>query len=277
MDSFQSGVTTQSVLDQVMDGIRKNDLGSYNRLESDESKKYNLVKEIEKIVHDEMKHGKQLAQNGNDLTQLSLPEGRLEAIEKGLEMATYRFEIADREVKITYPDGTEFETIQLNTQANIDYAYYLQVASIILEGILLVLAVVGLKVPISKVIIKKASKELVEELVASSAFRDAIKRFLKSWKTASGVIDKAKALFYLLKDTYSLGILWNIIKTLFSNMGWWDWIKAAAVITAQIIAAFATGGLALIAKIALALKSAYDFIKKIANLQTLESMEPLMK
>ena len=51
----------------------------------------------------------------------------------------------------------------------------------------------------------------------------------------------------------------------------WDWTKAAALITAQLIAAFATDGVALVAKIALALNSAYEFFKKIQNLSTIKA------
>ena len=98
-----------------------------------------------------------------------------------------------------------------------------------------------------------------------------LERLVKSsWNRE--IVPQAKALFYLLKDTFSLGILWKIIKSLCSNMSTWDWIKAGALITAQLIAAFATDGLALIAKIVLALNSAYDFYKKIKNLNEIRAV-----
>ena len=150
----------------------------------------------------------------------------------------------------------------------------MQVASIIIEGVLLFLDIVGLGIAVSNEIKKTCSKEIVKELAASSAFEQAWAKFLSEWDIADNLISQAKALFHLLKDTYTLGILWTIIKTLYTGKGWWDWIKAAAVIIAQIIAAHATGGLALLAKIALALKSAYDFINKIKNLQQLQIMIP---
>ena len=80
---------------------------------------------------------------------------------------------------------------------------------------------------------------------------------------ASGsALDKAKAIFYLIKDSYSASILWTVIKSLGSNMSTLDWIKTAGIVTAMIIAALATDGAALIAKIVLALNSAYEFGKK---------------
>ena len=95
----QSGITVQTVIDQDMEYIRKNDPGSYTRLNADESKKYVLVEKIKEIVNQEIEQSKQLDQNGNDLTKLALPAGRLKAIKRGLEMATYRIEIADRVAK----------------------------------------------------------------------------------------------------------------------------------------------------------------------------------
>ena len=45
-------------------------------------------------------------------------------------------------------------------------------------------------------------------------------------------------------------------------MSWYDWVKTAGIVTALIVAAVATDGVALIAKIILALNSAYKFFKK---------------
>ena len=47
----------------------------------------------------------------------------------------------------------------------------------------------------------------------------------------------------------------------------------AGIVSAMIIAAVATDGVALIAKIVLALNSAYDFAKKLINLDHLEFLE----
>ena len=55
-------------------------------------------------------------------------------------------------------------------------------------------------------------------------------------------------------------------------MSKWDWVKTAAKVSAMIIAALATDGAVLIAKIALAVLAAVDFAKKIANLVQLEEI-----
>ena len=266
----QSDDIVKKVVDEVLEYIQKNDPDCYQQINSDSSKKEELIAKIKHVATEEIAQEEELKKNGGDVTKLNLPAERLLGIEDGLKMATYRFNIANGAAELTFPDGTHFKTIQLDSPENTSTAYYLQIASIIIEGVLLVLSVIGLKVPISKAIIKKTSTKLVEELTESSAFQKAVKKFVESWDNSSGFYDKAKALFYLLKDTYSLGILWNTIKLLCSEMSWWDWTKAAALITAQLVAAFATGGAALIAKIVLALKSAYDFGQKIANLSQLK-------
>ena len=55
-------------------------------------------------------------------------------------------------------------------------------------------------------------------------------------------------------------------------MSYLDWAKTAGIVTAMIVAALATDGAALIAKIILALNSAYDFINKLTNLSQLKAI-----
>ena len=175
---------------------------------------------------------------------------------------------------MTFVDGTEFKTIRLATQDGIKYPSRMQVASIVIEAVLLFLKIANIEIEVSNEIIDLCSQNIVAELDASSAFDEAVTKFVIDWNGTENVLHRAKALFYLLKDTYTLGILWTIIKTLYIGIDWWDWIKAVAIISAMIIAAHATGGLALFAKIALALKSAYDFSHKIENLEQLQSLKP---
>ena len=227
-----SGDVVKNVVDEVLGYIQKHEPESFRKLNADGSKKDELIAIVKQIAEDEITHGEELKRYGGDVTKLYLPPGRLVAIQDGLKMATYRVDIVDRVAMHTFTDGTHFMTVPLNTPANKDYSYYVQVASIVIEGVLLVLRIIGLKVSVSKALLKKATEELVEELGTSSTFRKAVEEFVKSWDSASGNIDKAKVLFYLLKDTYSLGILWKLIKLLCSKMTWWDWTKAAALISA---------------------------------------------
>ena len=68
-------------------------------------------------------------------------------------------------------------------------------------------------------------------------------------------------------------MLWTIIKSLCKEMSKLDWMKTAAKVSAMIIAAVATEGAALIAKIALTVLAAVDFARKIANLVQLEEIK----
>ena len=85
-----------------------------------------------------------------------------------------------------------------------------------------------------------------------------------------------KAIFVLVKDSYSAHILWTIIKSLCKEMKWCDWLLTAAKVTAMIIAALATEGAALIAEIALVILSAVDFARKLANLVKLEEIKQIL-
>ena len=55
-------------------------------------------------------------------------------------------------------------------------------------------------------------------------------------------------------------------------MSAWDWIKTIGIVSAVIIADISTDGVAMIAKIVVALGDAYDFINKFANLNKLEAI-----
>lgn len=76
-------------------------------------------------------------------------------------------------------------------------------------------------------------------------------------------MEKAEAIFDLIRATNDAGFLWMIIKCLCSDMARWNWIKTAAVVSAMIIAGFASEGVALIAVIAVALAAAIELAEDI--------------
>jgi len=131
---------------------------------------------------------------------------------------------------------------------------------------------VGIKVAISESTILKTVEEITSVIEQSSALQRAEQTLIEAVDSGSNW-EIAKAIFDLIKDSYSAGILWEIIKGLCSNMSTWDWIKTAGIVSAMIVAALATDGAALIAaKIVLALNSAYEFIKKFRNLRELQAI-----
>jgi predicted small integral membrane protein len=52
---------------------------------------------------------------------------------------------------------------------------------------------------------------------------------VEAWNEAGGSAwGKAKAIFSFLKDSYSLGFFWKIIKLIVQNMTTWEKIRAIA-------------------------------------------------
>lgn len=208
-----------------------------------------------------------------------LPEDRIKLIEEALSIPTFRMEIIQKSdgkylVQMTR-GGKEFlPAKELATVADIDWASILQEASILVEAILLVMSAVGIKVSVSQSTMKATVEDTAEAIKKSPALQRAIAKFISSWHAAGGsALKKAKAIFFLLKDSFAAGILWTIITSLCKEMKWYDWLETAAKVTAMIIAALATEGAALIARIALVILSAVDFARKLANLAKLEEIK----
>ena len=193
-----------------------------------------------------------------------LPKDRIKLIEEALSIPTFRMEITQKSdgkylVQMTR-EGKEFLPGKgLATVADIEWASILQEASILVEAILLVMSAVGITVSVSQRTMKATVEEAPLAIENSSALQRAIAKFISSWHAAGGnALKRAKAIFYLLKESYAAGILWTIIKSLCREMKWYDWVETVAKVTAMIIAALATEGAALIARIALVVMSAVD-------------------
>lgn len=274
-----------SIVDRAVQGafadIEKNDPDSFAKLNADRAKKDELTKMARAAAEEQVKLAKELKGEPKDVAEIllkHLPRDRVEMIKSGLSIPTYTLDIAKQEdghfwCSVTR-DRKEFRpSIKLATVAGVDAATWLQYASIIVEAVLLVLQAVGIKVAISEQAITKTAEEVVQVVESSSALRKAVQNLVQVFEEGGSPWEKAKAIFYLIKDSYSAGILWQIIKGLCSNMSWWDWTKTAGIVTAMIIAALATDGAALIAKIVLALNSAYEFGKKIKNVVHLSDLK----
>lgn len=208
--------------------------------------------------------------------QKHLPPNRVNMIETGLKVPTYAIDINKKEDGHHWADITRngkmfMASRKLDTTEAVQGTSWIQMASILVEAVLLVLQCVGIKVAVSEQVIERTAQEVVVVVENSSQLQRAIKALQEAAQGGSKW-EIAKAIFNLIKDSYSASILWKIIKSLCSNMSTWDWIKTAGIVSAMIIAALTTDGAALIAKIVLALNSAYEFIKKLTNLSTLDTL-----
>ena len=90
----------------------------------------------------------------------------------------------------------------------------------------------------------------VSVIESSSALQKAVQALQEAAKVAQNL-----KLIRQFSTSKATGILWKIIKGLCSNMSWYDWVKTAGTVIAMIVADVRTGGVALIARIILALNS----------------------
>ena len=269
-------------VDTALADIRKFAPEEYKQLESDPSKKQEIIKAVREAAMEHLKLAEEFRMQPTenkiaDHLAKHLPSHRVEMIKTGLQVPTYRLDITKKDdghhwVDITR-DGKEFmPSKKLNTIKAVDVTSWIQIASIVVEAVLLVVQAVGIKVAVSTSTITKTAEEIIPVIESSSQLQKAVQALEEAAKGGSKW-EIAKAIFRLIKDSYSAGILWKIIKGLCSNMSWWDWTKTGAIVSAMIIAALATDGVALIAKIVLALNSAYEFIKKLTNLGELNALK----
>ena len=272
----------ESAVKGALEAIEKNAPVEFKELNADPKKKAAVVDAARKAANEQVslaKEFKGLRIEPEEIAQRlkkHLPESRVQMIKEGLTIPTYKLALSEEggnfHVKITR-DGREFMPSKvLNTLSTVQETTWIQYASIIVEAVLLVMSAVGIHAEVNGKVIAKTAEEVVSVVEHSSLLQKALQNLEKAFHDGSAW-DKAKAIFYLIKDSYSAGILWTIIKSLCSNMSTWDWIKTSGVVTAMIIAALATDGAALIAKIVLALNDAYNFVQKVLNLNQLSSIK----
>ncbi|XP_062571509.1 uncharacterized protein LOC134233557 [Saccostrea cucullata] len=187
-----------------------------------------------------------------------------------VDQETFTMDIQGTQATIQRGGKQFLEPMKLNSMEGIMDSMAVQIASLVIEAVLFVVGVIGIKVHIEDSIIRKIIKEVMPAL-KQPAFKRIISSFVMTWKEGSA-LQKAKALFSLVKETNSLGIFWKIVKMAFKSMKWYQYLRAAAEITAMIVAAFATDGLALIAKIALSVSDAVNITQKVINLTKMYEM-----
>jgi len=267
----------------TLDYIKQNSPKDFERLEASPKDKERIVNAIKatiketEVLSDALK-GK--PDNIEETLAKHLSSERVTLIKKSLEIPTFRLDIKKTDVSkhhqafFTRNNSQILEPRNLNSTLSIDWASVKQWASIVVEAIMLVMSAAGISISPGEHAIEQAVDEVAHVIQTSSKFERALEVFKQAWDSAGGSNwEKAKALFFLIKDSYSAGILWTVIKSLCSNMSRLDWLETAAKVSAMIIAALATDGAALIAEIALVVLSAVDFARKIANLNQLNALK----
>ena len=208
-----------------------------------------------------------------------LPSDRVELIKNGLQIPTYRLNFR-HEGGVYYVDFTKsgekyMESITLDTAEGFSTASAFQIASIVVEAIALIMSIVGISVPGSADKIAAVATKVTKVLSESPAVQAAIKVLQKVFSSGSSGISKARAVWDLVKAVWNLNghnVLITIVKLLLSDLGPIDIAIAVAKIVALIAAAVAANDLPLIGKIYPALASAYEFVKKILNMNEFDAI-----
>lgn len=78
------------------------------------------------------------------------------------------------------------------------------------------------------------------------------------FRTAIDAISKAKAVWQIIKTLSGVRILETCINAVVSSLNWWDWLLFGVMLAGTILAAFFTGGAAIIGMIVLTLTSLYS-------------------
>ena len=199
-----------------------------------------------------------------------LGQERVDLIKQSFDIETYIMKVVGKpggqKAVQVYRNNIEFQPERmLKTITDVVTAIDLQGVSLIVEAVMLVYACAGIRVSLTAAEMRNVVQE-VEVCEQQSAFRKALDRFLiicneagnKDW-------EKAKAFFYFLKESYSLEIFWIVIKLISKDMSKWETIRAIAESTLMVVAAFASKGFALIARIVLAVNNAVYVAEKIIH------------
>ena len=281
-----AGSSEANIVEKAIHGaleeLQQREPDEYQRLiASDPEKKKELIAAAKEMAEEVVKLSMDVDRNFSSADVESylgmhLDPARVEMIKKGLTIPTYEMRLNMREdghwTDITR-DGDEFmPPVKLDTFAAIDRASYIQMASIIVEAVLLVMSASGIRVKVNNKVLTRTTNGVVPAVQKSGALQKAVQQLKEAFASGS-TYTRAKAIFNVIKVSNSVGILWQIIKGLCSDMNAWDWMKTSALVSTMIIAALATDGAALIAEIVLALHSAYTFARKVTNLIHLDAMK----
>lgn len=265
----------------TLEQLEKNAPEEFSKLKADPAKEKAVTEAARAAATEQVKLAREFVDQPSDIAERlakHLPESRIKIIRGGFDFQTFRMDISKKSdgkhwVEFTLEAG-KIEPKALLGAVDIDWSKLKQYASVLVEAIALVMSAVGISASPSSKAVNKAIDEAAEAIKSSTKLQRALDEFVKAWNSAGGsAYKKAKAIFFLIKDSYAGGILWTVIKAICSEMAWYDWVLTSAKVTAMIIAALATDGAALIAEIALIVLDAVAFARKIANLVQLEAIK----
>ena len=217
------------------------------------------------------------AKVASHLSEYLSPE-QIQMIKTGLQIPSYRinfrFEKGHYHADTSKSGEKYMESVKLDTPQNFQLISARQIGSIVVEAIGLVLSIVGYSVEADKM--AEVATQVEKELAESPTVVEAVDNLKRVFSSGAATKDKAIAIWGLLKSVWEVkekGELFiEIVKLLFANLTFWEKAKIVAKVTATLVAALGSDGVALVAKISLALMSAYEFNKKLSNLNELDEI-----
>ncbi|XP_071155422.1 uncharacterized protein [Mytilus edulis] len=201
---------------------------------------------------------------------------RAEMIKNAFSFETYKMKLVKKSdgqsaVQVHRGGAEYLPEIKLAKIQDVIKSKEIQITSIIIEIFMLVFKCGGITDDFTEYQMRAASQEL-EAIVRQSTFQRALREFIEEWNRGDAWA-RAKAIFVFLKSTYALGIFWKIIKILFTQMSTFKNIRALAECAVMIVAAVATEGVALIARLALSIDNAVALVEKMVNMSNFEKEE----
>lgn len=197
---------------------------------------------------------------------------RIEKMKKALDMKTFEIRIteAEKKAEIRRNGNVMYPSISLDTVANINQATNLQIASIVVEALIVVLDLVGVNIPDDAETIRRVIDVVVNQLGKSNNLQNDVEQIRED---RGDYLAMARDIFTLVIDTFYDGIFWSITKALLYQMSWTDWIISAGRISAFLATLVGTGGLAQLSSLVTELVNAAFFLQKLVNLGNLQKMK----
>ncbi|PIK41293.1 hypothetical protein BSL78_21855 [Apostichopus japonicus] len=265
----------------VLEDIAKYAPEEYKKLNAEPAKKEKIIQAASETATENLKLTDELRNQPEDIAALlskHLSDERIQLLRGGLKIPTFRLEIAKRDDEKHWleftREGKQFlPSRAISTALDVDWGSAMQLASILVEAILLVMSAVGISPSSSGRGIEQALMEAAKAIEDNLKLQKSLIDFGTAWDSADSALGKAQALFFLIVDINSAGIIWTIIKALCSNIGWFDWLLTSAKVIAMIVVAVGTGGAVLVAEVALIVLDAVDFALKIANIILLSEIK----
>ena len=175
---------------------------------------------LEEFVHLDKHPPKDLAKIVSQTLSKHLPSSRIKMIENGLQIPTYRLDFRhEMTLSLLISQGVVTNSWILAEVEDISSATGLQIASIVVEAVLLVLSVVGMTVP--EKVVAKVAQQVVTTIMESRTVKAAVDTLKQIWGSGGSSSSKAKVIWDLIKALWNYrshgNVFWQIVKGLCVN------------------------------------------------------------